>query len=119
MPHNDSVRFRSASYYKTLFENPNNCTEKNYLKAVEENGLMLKYVKQQTFNICLTAVKQFGHALQFVELQTPEICLAAVKRHGESLQYVDQQTPEICLAAIEQNPRAEKYIKLDRNLINQ
>ena len=50
---------------------------------------------------CLKAVNQSGLALQFVKDQTEEICLAAVKEETLALQYVKDQTPEICLAAIE------------------
>ena len=34
-------------------------------------------------------------ALRFVKNQTHEICLEAVKRDGLALQYVKEQTPEI------------------------
>ena len=36
------------------------------LKAVEQNGGALCFVKEQTEQICLKAVEQNGYALQFV-----------------------------------------------------
>lgn len=58
-------------------------------------------------------VQQNGLALQYVENQTPEICLAAVRKNGRALQHVKNQTPEICLAAVRQNPKIEQ--KIDRH----
>lgn len=55
------------------------------LEKVKQNGLNLKYVKEQTPEICLAAVQENGLALEYVKEQTPEICLAAVKRSGCAL----------------------------------
>ena len=41
--------------------------------------LDLRFVKEQTEEICLESVKKDGYALQFVKEQTREICLDAVK----------------------------------------
>jgi hypothetical protein len=67
-----------------------NLKGKEALEAVKEDGYALKYVKEQTPEICLTAVKQNGYALQYVKEQTPEICLTAVKEDGYALKYVDK-----------------------------
>ena len=48
-------------------------------------------------------MEQNGLALEFIKEQTPEICMAAVKQNGEALQYVKEQTEEICMEAINQN----------------
>ena len=45
----------------------------------------------------LTAVTQNGWLVRYVKEQTPEICLAAVKQNGWTLEYVKKQTPEIYL----------------------
>lgn len=42
-------------------------TENESLKAVEQNGYALQYVKNQTEAICLKAVEQDGDALQYVQ----------------------------------------------------
>jgi hypothetical protein len=52
------------------------------LAAVNQDGLSLQYVKEQTHELCLAAVKQNGLALHFVKEQTHEICLASVKNSG-------------------------------------
>ena len=43
------------------------------IKAVEKDGYALKYVKEQTPEICIKAVEQNGLALKYVKEQTPEI----------------------------------------------
>jgi hypothetical protein len=39
-------------------------------------------------------VKQNGLALRFISEQTPEICVAAVKQNSEALKYVKKITSE-------------------------
>jgi len=81
------------------------------LEAVNKNGYAIKYVEDQTPEICLAAVKQDGYNLQYVKDQTPEICLAAVKQNWDTLKYVKDQTKEICLAAVRQDGDALKYVE--------
>jgi len=81
------------------------------LKAVKQDGDALKYVKDQTPEICTEAVKRNGYALKYVKDQTPEICTEAVKRNGYALRYVKDQTPEICTEAVKRNGYALKYVK--------
>jgi hypothetical protein len=40
-------------------------------------------------------VCQNGRALRYVDNQTPEICLAAIQEDGMALQYVLDKIPEI------------------------
>ena len=105
-----------------------------YLQVVQQNGYALRFLRQQTPEICLAAVQQDGEALRYVrqqtaeiclaavkrnpslicsrvQQQTPEICLAAVQQNGDLLRYVQQQTPEICLAAVRQDADALKYVE--------
>ena len=49
----------------------------------------MKFVKEQTEEICLAAIEQSSYALAYVKDQTEEICLIAVKQNSEALQYVD------------------------------
>ena len=41
--------------------------ESEALKAVENNGYALRYVKDQTEAVCLKAVENNGYALQYVK----------------------------------------------------
>ena len=59
------------------------------LDAVKRNAFNLKYVMDQTEEICLIAVKQNGYVLAYVKEQTPAICLAAVNQNITVLEYVN------------------------------
>lgn len=85
--------------------------EKDKLKAVKNNGLLLKYFVEQSPKICLEAVRQNGMALKYVIGQTYDICLEAVKQNGMALKYVYNQTDEICMTALKNNMDCLKYIK--------
>jgi hypothetical protein len=58
------------------------------LKAVENDGDALQYVKDQTEPVCLKAVERNGDALRYVKDQTEPVCLKAVENDGDALQYV-------------------------------
>ena len=85
-------------------------TYEDDLLRVTRNGLALRYVQNQTPELCMAAVTQNGHALQYVQNQTPEICIAAVMRIGYALEHVTNQTPEICTAAVAENGWALQYV---------
>ena len=87
-----------------------NLEGKKALEVVKQDGWALRYVKEQTPEICLEAVKKNGYALQFVKDQTEEICLEAVKQNGYALQYVKEQTEEICFEAVKQDGYALQYV---------
>ena len=78
--------------------------------AVQQNGLNLKYVREQTEEICEMALKQNFHALRYVINQTPKLCKSAIEENGCYLKYVKNQTPELCKLAVEQNGYAIKYV---------
>jgi len=102
------------------------------LEFVRKNGLVLEYVINKTYDICLTAVKNSGNAIRFVpeNFHTVELCMSnlivhidenfryvkcrdpdfllhAVKMNGNNLQYIEEQyqTEEICMEAVKSNPR--------------
>lgn len=81
------------------------------LAAVNKEGYNLRFVIEQTPDICLAAVNEYGEALKYVKDQTPEICLAAVRHNGYALQYVKEQTHEICLAAVKKDCEAIQYVE--------
>jgi hypothetical protein len=76
-------------------------------------GTALRYVKNQTEEICRLAVQHYGPALQYVENQTEEICKLAVEQNGWALQYVNDKlkTEEICTLAIKHNVRSVSFLK--------
>src|SRR3989339_112885 len=69
--------------------------DESYCKdAVQQNGMSLQFVKEQTEEICKLAVQQDNNALQFVKEQTEVICKIAVQQDGCALQFVKEQTEE-------------------------
>lgn len=62
----------------------------------------------------LTEVKMNGFALRYVKEQTEELCLAAVKQNGSVLEFVKSQTKKICIAAVEQNSDAIDYVNMKK-----
>ena len=56
--------------------------------------------------------------LKFIDNQTPELCLAAVKNDGRAIQFVKDQTPEICLAAVKNDGNAIRFVK-DKSMVAQ
>ena len=49
---------------------------------------MANFFAIETENEALEAVKSNGYALRYVKDQTPEVCLEAVKNDGDALRYV-------------------------------
>jgi len=94
------------SYY---FVEPN---MNNYLEAVNQDAHALKYIEDQTEEICLEAVRKDPFALMDVRNQTETICLEAVRMNVLALNYVRNQTEEICTAAINQGINAISFVKV-------
>jgi len=82
-----------------------------YLEIVDEDGLELEFIENQTFNICRAAIHQNGKALQFVKKQTSELCIEAVKQNGMALQFVNYQSKKICIEAVKENGMALEFVK--------
>ena len=78
-----------------------------YMAAVQQNGLALEHVKEQTPEICLAAVRQNGLALKFVKDKTSNIRMAAVQQNGLALRFMRKKTVEECVAAIKQDYSAK------------
>ena len=68
--------------------------------VLNKKGRLLKYVKNQTPELCLIAVSNNGEALEFVKNQTEEICWAAIKQDGNAIYFAKEQTYEMCMYAI-------------------
>lgn len=72
---------------------------------VELNSNALRYVRDQTEQLCCLAVKQNPLSLQFVKEQTDAVCRLALHKNGLVLHYVKQPllTTELCKIAVQQN----------------
>ena len=87
-----------------------NQTEELCKLAVSQDGFALQYVQNQTEEICKLAVSQNGIAVIYVKNQTEELCKLAVSQNGIALQYVQNQTEEICKLAVSQDHRVLGWV---------
>ena len=87
-----------------------NQSEELCMKAVEKNGYVLEYVKNKTYNICIKAIETCPMALKYVDNQMYGMCLKAVQLDGLALQYVKCKTHKICETAVEENAMALQYV---------
>ncbi|PBF93492.1 DUF4116 domain-containing protein [Clostridioides difficile] len=82
-----------------------------YKEAVEENGLSLRFIENQTEELCIDAIRENPDAFKYVKNRTPKICMEVVKISGEKLKHIKNQTEEICKEAVKQNGFALKFVK--------
>lgn len=98
-----------------IYEDPNGDkykADKIIIKSIKlRDGMLLRYVKNKTPQICLEAVQLDGEALQFVENQTLEICLAAIRQNCHAIRFVKHQTHELCMEAVKQNGYTLKHVQ--------
>ncbi len=80
------------------------------LRRVKQHWDALRFVHNQTEEICIEAVKQNWYALKYVNNQTEAICIEAVKTNWYALQYVLLQTEAICIEAVKQEWDALKFV---------
>ena len=87
------------------------------LIAVKQNGYCLRFINDQTPEICIAAVTQHYYAMKYIKdlnkffKLNPIYRLVAVKENGLMLEFIQDQTPEICSFAIKQNPIALQFVK--------
>jgi hypothetical protein len=78
------------------------------IAAVEKEPFAIRYVKDQTRELCLLAVSRSYATFKHIKEPTEEMRRAAerrreweaVKKDGMMIQYIEEQTPELCLAAV-------------------
>lgn len=98
------------------FLNIKNPTEKQCLKVIINNGLLLEKIRpeSQTEKICLLAVSENGLALKYVSpiLVNDEIRLEAVRENGMAIKFIKSefQNHEICLTSIKKDGYAIEYV---------
>ena len=68
--------------------------------ALTHDGMLLRYVKEQTHDLCLLAIKQNSDSIQYVKEQTIDLCLIAIEQNANTIQYVKDQLFDLCLRAV-------------------
>ena len=85
-----SLGLNHSAYVKNE-QNPPYTDLQSWELAVQVNGYALRYVQNQTDEICKLAVQQDGYALEYVHNQTDEICKLAVQQNGNVLHLVKKK----------------------------
>lgn len=73
---------------------------------ISHNAEMIRYVENQTHNMCLFAVSNNGYLLRHVKEKTYDICLKAIQMFGATIKNIGKNTfqydtyLELCFAAI-------------------
>lgn len=90
-------------------------TEAQLLDMVTQQPDLLRFVTNQTQQMCLAAVSKAGYTLTDVQkpFRTPEVELAAVRSHGCALQHIKNPTDEMYLAAVTQTGYALEWVPKD------
>jgi hypothetical protein len=110
-----------AIVYEALKKDPSlifylGTTENYQLKAVESDGLALKYCTNPSKKVIKAALKNNGEAIQFINKDSADYldyCLLAVKSKGSALKFIDysfKMGNDLCLTAIKQDPLALKFV---------
>jgi len=88
------------------------------LLCILDNPLNLEYINNATFELCLRAVEINGLSLKFVpnEYKNEELCIKAIKQNSLSIEYVPLTilNEEICLEAIKKNIKVFKIIPTEK-----
>lgn len=81
------------------------------LVAVKANPYAIRYVVNQTEDLCLLAIANNFNCIIDIDpdKQTDRVCDAAIKEECSNLLYIHNQTEELCISAIQMNVRALKY----------
>lgn len=77
----------------------------------------LRYIPDQTHEICISALFQDAWALRLIRRQTHNLCKFAVLRDPSALQFVRQQTISVCFTAIMIEPASIQYVHDQTTLV--
>lgn len=83
------------------------------MKAIKNDPKSIKWVNDQTPEICETAIQSAGlygedgvrEVLASIRIHTLEVCINGVHQMENVLEYLRNQQPEVCLAAIKYSSR--------------
>lgn len=61
--------------------------------------------------VTLKDIEKRGRLIRYVKDQTHEMCIASIKNNWTALKYIKDQTPLLCKLAVDINPQAMKYVR--------
>lgn len=81
--------------------------------AIENNGLVLKYVRKKDLRTIKNAINENALALDYVEYPRQFLIDFAFEKDGIALKYLTDPTYDQCLDAVKRNPLAIQYVPTD------
>jgi hypothetical protein len=116
---NKSIRTKYDCIGKSMLKDYFVSNPKERKNAVKKDGMLLEYIVNQEYYICIRAVRQNEHALMFVNPMIEnyiEICLIAVKKNPSIVRLVDKDNmslddyTEVCIQAVKRDGMALEFI---------
>lgn len=104
-------------YIVALKNNPHgirnipNPTEGMQLACVEENGMLLQYIKNPSERVIEQAIQVSPRAIQFVANPSESLLISLVERDWAILEYISDPSDAVIETALDQSGWAIRYIK--------
>jgi hypothetical protein len=86
-------------------------SEKIKLEAVKNNALAIKYIENPSEELQLLAVTQCGFAIRFLNNASEKVKLAAVNQIGDCIQHIDNPSEQVQLNAVSCDGTVLSFIK--------
>jgi hypothetical protein len=87
------------------------------IDIIKNNVYLLKFIDNQTDELCKSALKYNGLGLEYIKNKTYELSLIAVEQNGLALEYVNpDDNYKLALNAVKQNPYAIKFVNFNLDL---
>ena len=80
-------------------------------KALENEGYVLRYIKNPTEKMKLIAVKNDGFAIDLIKNPTEEMQILAVQQNGNVIKFIKNPSEKVQEEAVKQNGLAIQYIE--------
>jgi len=81
------------------------------LAAVQQNGSLIKYIKNPTERVQMIAVIKNPYCIRFIKKPSEIVQLASVRNIPESIRYIKKPSESVQLDAVREDPESIQYIK--------
>lgn len=106
---NQILEIINNSGLENLYKNKNDM----YIDIIKNNEWIVEYIDMDSleYEVLLSLLKTSGHILKYIKNQTEELCRTALYKEPWNLKYVINQTDKLCLFAVKQNGKSIEYVK--------
>jgi hypothetical protein len=91
--------------------------EPKIIKYIKSGDLHISKIKNPTHEMCMAAIihanscNKRGFVLKYIKNQTEDMCKIAVQKNGFNLEYVRNPTVEVCIIAIKTDNASIHFVK--------